>query len=229
MGQSRDSFPILPHPETEGAPDLAPPENRGKLDRDARRRKVQRAAARVFAERGYARATIEEIARRAGLSVGAIYLYFQSKEDLYASLAQDALARFADDIERRVGACATPGEQLRAVWDALCEQQGSLREFFRMVPLTGRTELREAVSQEVTVALGLALARFFAAVERIAARGIEQGVFRADAARIAADLVCASFTGMVALGEIRINLLGKSDGTTDLNAAFVLLERALRA
>src|SRR5262249_21400985 len=153
MGQSRDSFPILPHPEAEGAPDLAPPDARGKLDRDARRRKVQRAAARVFAERGYARATIEEIARRAGLSVGAIYLYFQSKEDLYASLAQDALACFADELERRVAACATPDEQLRAVWGALVEQQGALREFYRMVPLAGRTELREAVSQEVTVAL----------------------------------------------------------------------------
>lgn len=49
---------------------------------DARRRSILDAAAKVFAEKGVAAATMAEIAHEAGISPGAIYRYFPSKEDL---------------------------------------------------------------------------------------------------------------------------------------------------
>jgi TetR/AcrR family fatty acid metabolism transcriptional regulator len=49
---------------------------------DLRRSQILEAAARVFARRGFDRATITEIARAARLSEGSIYNYFRSKEDL---------------------------------------------------------------------------------------------------------------------------------------------------
>ncbi|WP_322796046.1 helix-turn-helix domain-containing protein [Tepidiforma sp.] len=49
---------------------------------EARRRSILDAASRVFSEKGVAGATMAEIAREAGLSAGAIYRYFASKEDL---------------------------------------------------------------------------------------------------------------------------------------------------
>src|SRR5260370_21955851 len=67
-------------------------------ERLARRRRIQEAARTVFSERGYASASIELIAPPAQLSVGAIYLYFRSKEDLYVSLIQDTLTLFAVEI-----------------------------------------------------------------------------------------------------------------------------------
>jgi AcrR family transcriptional regulator len=72
-------------------------QERKAQERQARRRRIQEAARTVFAERGYAGASIELIARAAQLSVGAIYLYFRSKEDLYTSLIEDALTVF--DVE----------------------------------------------------------------------------------------------------------------------------------
>jgi len=72
-------------------------QERKAQERLARRRRIQEAARTVFAERGYAGASIELIARAAQLSVGAIYLYFRSKEDLYVSLIEDALTTF--DVE----------------------------------------------------------------------------------------------------------------------------------
>jgi AcrR family transcriptional regulator len=45
----------------------------------------------VFIERGFARASIEQIAKQAQLSVGAIYLYFQSKEDLHVLILETSL------------------------------------------------------------------------------------------------------------------------------------------
>lgn len=47
------------------------------------------AAIEVFAERGYREAAVDEIARRAGYSKGAIYFHFSSKEDLFFALLEE--------------------------------------------------------------------------------------------------------------------------------------------
>jgi AcrR family transcriptional regulator len=63
-----------------------------------RRRKADRpgeiveAALAVFAERGFAAAKLDDIARRAGVSKGALYLYFETKEDLFRAVVHQAIA-----------------------------------------------------------------------------------------------------------------------------------------
>jgi AcrR family transcriptional regulator len=61
---------------------------------------ILRAAAEVFAEQGYARATTNRVAERAGVSVGSLYQYFPNKDSLLASL----LARHHAEVEQVVGA-----------------------------------------------------------------------------------------------------------------------------
>jgi AcrR family transcriptional regulator len=55
-------------------------------DRKRRQQQIMVAARRVFVERGYHKATMEEIAKEAELSPGTLYLYFKNKNELYASL-----------------------------------------------------------------------------------------------------------------------------------------------
>jgi AcrR family transcriptional regulator len=64
-----------------------------RLTRPARRALVEErqkqlldAAARVFAEKGFERATIRDVARAAGVAEGSIYLYFKNKQDLLVHL-----------------------------------------------------------------------------------------------------------------------------------------------
>lgn len=63
-----------------------------------RRRKAARpgeiveAAMAVFAERGFAAAKLDNIARRAGVSKGALYLYFETKEDIFRAVVAQAIA-----------------------------------------------------------------------------------------------------------------------------------------
>ena len=79
-----------------------------------RRRKQQRpgdivaAALHVFAEKGFAGARTEEIAARAGLSKGAHYLYFPTKQDLFAAVVQNAVLPNIEAIERLVLAMDAP-------------------------------------------------------------------------------------------------------------------------
>ena len=51
-----------------------------------------------FAQYGYRRTSMEDIAQNAGIAKGTIYLYFKSKEELFAALAQQLL----DEVERLV-------------------------------------------------------------------------------------------------------------------------------
>ena len=60
--------------------------------RDARAA-LLRAAAAVFAERGFQDASVEDIAHRAGYSKGAIYWHFESKDDLFFALLEERLER----------------------------------------------------------------------------------------------------------------------------------------
>jgi AcrR family transcriptional regulator len=67
----------------------APKFRRRKADRPA---EIVDAALQVFAEKGFAAARLEEIARRAGVSKGALYLYFETKEDLFRAVVSQAIA-----------------------------------------------------------------------------------------------------------------------------------------
>jgi AcrR family transcriptional regulator len=78
------------------------------------------AAAEVFARRGYAAATLDEVAERAGFSKGAVYSNFSNKEDLFLGLMQEQAATLVDRFEaapddvaglRDVYAGATPDER----------------------------------------------------------------------------------------------------------------------
>lgn len=62
---------------------------RRKADRPA---EIVGAALAVFAEKGFAAARLEEIARRAGVSKGAVYLYFETKEDIFRAVVGQAIA-----------------------------------------------------------------------------------------------------------------------------------------
>jgi AcrR family transcriptional regulator len=58
------------------------------------------AARRVFLERGLDRAKVEEITREAGLSKGAFYLHFESKEDAFKEILSGALAELSVELAR---------------------------------------------------------------------------------------------------------------------------------
>jgi len=74
--------------------------NRAGMSRarsDDKRRRILEAATRVFARKGYFGARVSEIARRAGVADGTIYLYFKSKQDVLVALFDEIMA---DHLER---------------------------------------------------------------------------------------------------------------------------------
>lgn len=96
-----------------------------------------RAAEQVFAERGLAAAKVEEIAKRAGLSKGAFYLHFETKEAALEHIVESFLARcgsyfarpkdFADVPDDLPGVLAFWNERDQEIYEFLWENRAMLR------------------------------------------------------------------------------------------------------
>jgi AcrR family transcriptional regulator len=69
-----------------------------------RRREILDAAAALLAERSWDGFTMRDVATRAGLSAGAVYQYFTGKQDIFAALYAERLARELATIEANAGA-----------------------------------------------------------------------------------------------------------------------------
>jgi len=84
--------------------------------KQARPGEILEAALSVFAEKGYAAARMEDIATKAGVTKGTIYLYFPSKEEVFKSLARQHV-----------------GDTLRDAIVQARDYQGSVRDFLAMM------------------------------------------------------------------------------------------------
>ena len=76
------------------------------------RERIVGAALRVFGERGYHGATIADVVRESGLSVGAIYTYFKGKDDLFLATCDLASGRGLGELAARLPAGRTVAERL---------------------------------------------------------------------------------------------------------------------
>lgn len=73
-----------------------------------RPREICAAALEVFAEKGFAAARLDEIASRAGVSKGTLYLYFKDKEDLFRAVVRDSIAPNVEAITATISTLEAP-------------------------------------------------------------------------------------------------------------------------
>jgi AcrR family transcriptional regulator len=84
-----------------------------KLPADKRRKQLLNAAFRLFLKKGYRVTTTEEIARRAGLTKGALYHHFKSKEDILYELVKNFSEKINENFVSRVKKNMTPLDFLK--------------------------------------------------------------------------------------------------------------------
>ena len=76
--------------------------------KEARPAEIVAAALAVFAEKGFASARTEDIAARAGISKGALYLYFPTKEDLFCAVVHEAVVPNIEALTAQMRAADMP-------------------------------------------------------------------------------------------------------------------------
>ena len=100
-------------------------EPRFQRRKEDRPQEITEAAFSVFADKGYASARVEEVAQRAGVSKGLLYLYFKTKEELFKSVIRSV-------VIRRVDALLLAVEETELSSEAFI--RGPLLDFMKGVP-----------------------------------------------------------------------------------------------
>lgn len=192
-------------------------QDRKRQEREARRHRIQDAARPVFFERGFARASIEDIARQAQLSVGAIYLYFKSKEDLYLSILERSLRGLGETV----GATRDP----RQAWDALEAWRAAEPESGRALAMVSRPELRATLTQEVADGLAAAIHQVRSGLIASVDQAVAGRVYRSCDAGAIGESLWALFLGATAVEAAAGNVGGSLPRPA---ALFEVLDAGLR-
>jgi TetR/AcrR family transcriptional regulator len=93
---------------------------------------IAQAAKEVFAERGYQRATLEEIAQRAGMSKATIYLYYRNKDDLFLHVVEELVLMAIAATAEEATTARPPLEKLYGMVRGKIEFYEREREFFHI-------------------------------------------------------------------------------------------------
>src|SRR5437660_6158319 len=88
--------------------------------KEARRAQILDAAVRCFARCGYYETTIEDLVTETGLSRGAVYLYYPSKEAIYLAISE----RWGCGLEEAIRVRLTPDQTPAAILQVLIEVNG---------------------------------------------------------------------------------------------------------
>jgi AcrR family transcriptional regulator len=157
--------------------------------KDARPQELLAAALDLFVERGYAATRLDDVAARAGVSKGTLYLYFTNKEELFKAVVREnmvpVLGEAEDIVERYEGSSAELFREIILGW---WERIGSTK-------LSGITKLMMAEANnfpEVTQFYhDEVISRGNAMIVRMLERGIARGEFRDIDMKHAMNVVCA--------------------------------------
>lgn len=159
---------------------------------EERPRQILEAALEVFAERGLSSARLDDIAQRAGVSKGTIYLYFPNKEELFREVVRSIVVARLERAEHELDATAgeTATEQLRSymrAWWAFLLTPGYATLYRLIVSELHRfPDLAVFYADEV-------VKRSHALVAGIVIRGIESGEFRAVEPATTARMMSSMF------------------------------------
>ena len=174
---------------------MLPGEPKWRRRKEDRPGEIVAAALEVFAEKGFAAARLDDIARRAGVSKGALYLYFETKQDLFRAVVRDAVAPNIAAVEAAVMAADLPFADLaRMLLARMAEVLSStpLGSVAKMViaesgnfPDLARIWHEDVISRALKMATGL--------IERAQARGeLKPGDPRTHAFSLIAPMLMAT-------------------------------------
>jgi AcrR family transcriptional regulator len=158
---------------------------------EERPKQILEAALEVFGERGLAVSRLDDIAKRAGLSKGTIYLYFPNKEELFREVVRSTVVSNIETSEQEI--LAMPGSPTEVLTSALSAYWTFIRSakfapLFRLIhaEIQNFPDLARFYAEEV-------VSRRLRLIASIIERGVESGEFRRVDPLVAARMLAAPF------------------------------------
>ena len=176
------------------------PEPRFQRRKEDRPAEITEAAMQAFAENGYAATRVEEVARRAGVSKGLLYLYFRTKEELFKAVVRSFVSSRLDTLEAFID---VPGLSAEAFL------RGPFLEFAKSIPKSPARKLIRLLVAEGPKHPDLlawywetVVSRGMAGIRRVIRRGVQNGEFRESALEAFPHLLVSPIILSVLWGQL---------------------------
>lgn len=182
---------------------------------------ILKAAGEVFARFGFKKASVEDIAKRAGVGKGSIYLHFESKEALFEAIVRQSHEMNLAELKTSVQRATTPEDQVRAYIRCKLEQSvrkpaGERIEMATLFELGSQVQHLVPEMKEADAAI----------LARVLDDGVAQGAFTVSAPQQAA----LGFVELIMMLAPRLMTQETSPLTLQsLDAAFEVFIRGLSA
>jgi len=160
------------------------------MKRTDKKKAIIRAAEGLFKTRRFHEITLDEVARRARVGKGTIYLYFKDKDELFFQTATAGFDELCRLLEEQVPGEGPFTEQLGAATTLITRFFASRRQLFRMMMESHAPRQHEAFHQRWREQHQ----QLLAAVAKIMMRGVADHTLRTD---LPPDLLAALFLGLL--------------------------------
>ena len=176
---------------------------------------ILRAAAKVFAERGFFNAQVADIARVAGVAAGTVYLYFRGKDDLLASIFDRTMREAIAEGRAALAEVDDPVERLRRIARLHLGRMGRDRD----LAVVFQVELRQS-TKFMEQFSSTALREYLGIIRDAIADGQVRGLFRRNVSpTVAAKVFFGALDEMATnwvLSQRRYSLAADADVVVDL-------------
>jgi TetR/AcrR family transcriptional regulator len=153
---------------------------RREREREQRQQDIIEAAERVFFSKGYEAATMDEVSEEAELSKGTLYLYFNTKEELYFAVTLRGFRILYGLFEKAVAEKETGFEQLREIGRAYVRFFNEHRDHFKNIMFFESKSLDFEQTNPWLEEFESQSGRIFGKLTEAIETGIEDGTIRAD-------------------------------------------------
>ena len=204
-------------------------QERKERERERRRQQIMVAAKRVFTDKGFNKATMEDIAKEAELSPGTLYLYFKNKDELYASLSLRILQYLMIRLEH---VNAEPFADAEQRLNALKEAMFDVYEFDPLILINmfhmQSSETLKNLSPDLLGQIESLSRNSLKAMANIFEEGIRKNVFVDRHPTAVADILWSMFSGIVLWETSKKIINGEKDFLKEtFDTAFEIFSRGI--
>jgi AcrR family transcriptional regulator len=180
-------------------------EERKEREKQARREAIRGSAREIFFAKGFNATTMDEIAHKAELSKGALYLYFASKEELYVSVMSEGLSILFSRAEEALTLDLPPDQMLRKLGEVHYRYYLDYPEYSRIFFFSEHRNVAKQLPRDLIQGIMDKGMRYFQLIVGVIQKGIEQGIFSPVDPRKAAVAFWGATSGTLLLFEEEVN------------------------
>jgi len=166
-----------------------------KVDKEAKKDKILKAAMKVFAKKGIFETKMETVAQKAGIAKGTIYEYFNSKDDLVQTVFNYLLVQMNMHVKQSMAIASSPADKLKAGLHAYLDVEAlGLSDVSEILPDLWSYGIRLKSSKiDIPFDLRWIYLQYRDLFSRVLQEGIDKGDFKQiDTKSVSASVVAAA-------------------------------------